>query len=86
MKKTWWRHLWSTDNSTVNTGAVFAALGCLLTLVVIIVNEFVHHHDTYTNNRYLLLGIIALGGWGYASSLRNQGPGPPAGPPSKKEE
>lgn len=79
MRKNWWCHLWSIDNSVVNFGAVLAALGGLLTLIVIIVNEFWHHHDTYTNNRYLLLGIIALGGWGYASSLRNQGIGPSLG-------
>lgn len=78
----WWKNLWSLDNSRLNTGAVFAAAAAVLAMAVVVFNEFVMGMDTGTNNRYLLLGLIGLGGWGFHAALRN--PMPP--PEAKKKE
>lgn len=75
-----WKDFWKLDNSDFNTGAAFAALGCLLTIAIVAYNEWMGT-DCGTNNRYLLLGLMGLGGWGFAASLRT---GPPKGP--KREE
>lgn len=67
----WWGNFLSSDNSRVNTGAVFATIAVMNALVILNWNFFVFRKPLDPGTVGLLTTMIGMGGWSYHASMSN---------------
>ena len=89
MKKIWLKtkeltnEFLATDNTKVNTGTVFASVGFITGLMVVIFYAFYLQKDIGDNMSDVLMALMGVGGTGFVATLLAKYGGTVNVPPSK---
>lgn len=76
----------ATDNTKVNTGTIFASVGFITGLAVVIFYAFYLQKDIGDNMSNVLMALMGVGGTGFVATLLAKYGGTVNVPPSKGKD